>query len=147
MVPVKHATSYFSPFFFELNKSRFTNTCTTTGFVSGDGVRNLVLPCRFRQTAFHSTQTQSQRPGNYSLLQIKEFRKQRTVIVRTALHSGDVGFESMLHYQLWLYSFPPLSRAHSALLPSLLFLFKFYSHFMGVHSMFLCVSISLCVRA
>jgi len=36
LVPVKHVTSYFSPFLFKLNKSRFTNTYTTTGFVSRD---------------------------------------------------------------------------------------------------------------
>jgi len=125
-------------------KSRFANTCTATGFVSGDGVRNLVLPCYLIKTAFHSTETQLQRPSNYFLLQINECRKQRRVIVRTALYSGDTGFESTLYYQLWLYSSPPLSRAHSALLPSTLFLFKFYSHLMGAYSMFLYVSLSLC---
>ena len=83
LVPVKHATSYFSPFLFELNKSRFTNTCTTTGFVSGDAIRNLVLRCYLIKTAFHSTETQFQRPGNYSLLQINQRRKQCTIIVRT----------------------------------------------------------------
>lgn len=60
-------------------------------------------------TAFRTTATQMQRPGNYSLLQINECRKQCTVIVRTALHPGDIGFESTLYYQLWFSSFPPLS--------------------------------------
>jgi hypothetical protein len=68
------------------------------------------------------------------------------VIVRTALHSGDTGFESMLYYQLWLCRFPRLSQAHSALLPSPLFPFTFYSHLMGVHSMFLYVTIFLRAR-
>jgi len=101
---------------------------------------------KFIQTAFHSTETQLQRPGNYSLLLINECLKQCTVIVRTVLHSGYKIFESMLYYQLWLCSSLPLSRKHSALLPSTLFLFKFYSHLTGVHPMFLYVSISLCAR-
>jgi len=143
LVPVNQATSYFSPFLFELSKSRFANTYTVTGFVSGDGIRNHVLPRYLIKTAFHSRKAQFQRPGNYSLLQINECCKQCRVIVRTVLHSGDTGFESMLYY-LWLYSSPPLSREHSALLPSSLFLFKFYSHLMGVHFMFLYVNISLC---
>jgi len=125
-------------------KSRFANTCTATGFVSGDGIRNLVLPSYLIKTAFRSMETQFQRPGNYSLLQINECRKQCRVIVRTTLHSGVTGFESTLYYQMWLYSSPLLSQAHSALLPSTLFLFTFYSHLTGVHSMFLYVSISLC---